>query len=115
LTNERNKVKADILTYNGLILGLCKEGKTKKAAILDEMFFEPVVRKAQLLYPKILKEIYNVSISYIIIRGICIYQSSLFATKIFPSYIVPCSKVVCYNLSSATIRIQLKQSCFQIL
>jgi hypothetical protein len=59
LTNERNKVKADILTYNGLILGLCKEGKTKKAAILGEMFFEPVVRKAQ-LYPMILKEIYNV-------------------------------------------------------
>ncbi|MCI88728.1 pentatricopeptide repeat-containing protein mitochondrial-like, partial [Trifolium medium] len=31
---ERNKVKADILTYNGLILGLCKEGKTKKAAYM---------------------------------------------------------------------------------
>ncbi|GMY18300.1 Pentatricopeptide repeat-containing protein [Fagus crenata] len=30
----RNRVKADILTYNALILGLCKEGKTKKAAYL---------------------------------------------------------------------------------
>ncbi|KAJ0113149.1 hypothetical protein Patl1_01842 [Pistacia atlantica] len=30
----RNGVKVDILTYNALILGLCKEGKTKKAANL---------------------------------------------------------------------------------
>jgi hypothetical protein len=30
-----------------------------KSCILDEMFFEPVVRKAQLL-PMILKEIYNI-------------------------------------------------------
>lgn len=28
----RNGLKADILTYNALILGLCKDGKTKKAA-----------------------------------------------------------------------------------
>ncbi|KAL0337687.1 UNVERIFIED_CONTAM: Pentatricopeptide repeat-containing protein, mitochondrial [Sesamum calycinum] len=27
-------VKADILTYNGVIMGLCKEGKTKKAAYM---------------------------------------------------------------------------------
>jgi pentatricopeptide repeat protein len=31
---ERNKVKADILTYNGLILRFCKEGKNKKAAYM---------------------------------------------------------------------------------
>ncbi|XP_055822361.1 pentatricopeptide repeat-containing protein At4g26680, mitochondrial-like [Solanum dulcamara] len=32
-----NGLKADILTYNALILGLCKEGKTKKAALVKEL------------------------------------------------------------------------------
>ncbi|KVH92844.1 Pentatricopeptide repeat-containing protein [Cynara cardunculus var. scolymus] len=30
----RNGIKADILTYNALLLGLCNEGKTRKAAYL---------------------------------------------------------------------------------
>ena len=32
----RNGLKADILTYNALILGLCKDGKTKKDEV-DEI------------------------------------------------------------------------------
>ncbi|KAM2587868.1 hypothetical protein EV1_045377 [Malus domestica] len=31
---SKDRVNADILTYNALILGLCKEGKTKKVAYL---------------------------------------------------------------------------------
>ena len=44
----RNQVNADILTFDALRMGLCKEGKTKKAAYLVK---ELGTKSINLFYP----------------------------------------------------------------